>query len=215
MTGSLGSSAPSAKAHSAAADAGSAAALYVHPSAVVDAGAKLGAGCRIWHFSHVSAGAELGENCSLGQNVFVADGVRLGRGCKVQNNVSLYTGVECADFVFLGPSVVFTNVINPRAAVPRRGQYRSTRVGTGASIGANATVLCGVTLGDYAFVGAGAVVTKDVPPYALVVGAPARRVGWMSRAGHRLRFDAAGQASCPESGERYALRAGGVHYLGL
>ena len=183
---------------------------FVHPTAVVDAGAQLGAGCRIWHFSHISAQAVLGPRCSLGQNVFVADGVTLGAGCKVQNNVSLYTGVTCADEVFIGPSAVFTNVINPRAGIVRRDQYRPTRVGRGASIGANATILCGVTLGDYAFVGAGAVVTKDVPPYGLVVGAPARRVGWMSRAGHRLRFDGEGLATCPETGERYRLRGGAV-----
>ncbi len=187
--------------------------VFVHPTAVVDAGAKIGAGTRIWHFSHVSAGAVVGDNCSLGQNVFVADGVTLGSGCKVQNNVSLYTGVSCGDAVFIGPSAVFTNVINPRAAVPRRDQYRPTRLEAGVTVGANATILCGIQLGAHCFVGAGAVVTKDVPPYALVVGAPARRVGWMSRAGHRLRFDTEGLATCPETGERYALKAGAVVQL--
>ncbi|OON70829.1 acyltransferase [Hymenobacter sp. CRA2] len=183
---------------------------YAHPTAVLDEGCRIGAGTRIWHFCHVSSGAELGEDCSLGQNVFVAGGVRLGRNVKVQNNVSLYAGVECADDVFLGPSVVFTNVLNPRAAVVRRHQYQPTRLGRGVSIGANATIVCGVTLGDYAFVGAGAVVTKDVPAYGLVYGNPARRRGWMSRAGHVLRFDAEGYARCPEGGEVYSLHQNGT-----
>jgi UDP-2-acetamido-3-amino-2,3-dideoxy-glucuronate N-acetyltransferase len=181
--------------------------FYAHPTAVLDAGCRVGAGSRIWHFCHLAAGAVLGEKCSLGQNVFVADGVTLGRNVKVQNNVSLYAGVVCEDDVFLGPSVVFTNVKNPRSAVPRRGTdyYQPTYLERGVSIGANATLVCGVRLGRYAFVGAGSVVTKDVPAYALVYGAPARQQGWISTAGHRLAFDAAGRATCPESGEVYQL----------
>ena len=150
-------------------------------------------------------GCELGADCSIGQNVMVADGVRLGRNVKVQNNVSLYTGVECADDVFIGPSVVFTNVRNPRSAVPRRDQYQPTRLAQGVSIGANSTLVCGVRLGEYAFVGAGSVITRDVPAYALVYGNPARQHGWMSAYGHRLAFDAAGRAECPESREQYLL----------
>ena len=182
-------------------------AFYAHPTAVLDEGCRVGAGSRIWHFCHLAAGAVLGENCSLGQNVFVADGVTLGRNVKVQNNVSLYAGVTCEDDVFLGPSVVFTNVRNPRSAVPRRGEghYQPTYLERGVSIGANATVLCGVRLGCYAFVGAGSVVTKDVPAYALLYGNPARQRGWLSAHGHRLHFDSAGRAACPESGEMYQL----------
>ncbi|KAA9331321.1 N-acetyltransferase [Hymenobacter busanensis] len=185
-------------------------AYFAHPTAILDEGCRIGAGTRIWHFCHVSGGAELGDGCSLGQNVFVADGVKLGHNVKVQNNVSLYTGVECADDVFLGPSVVFTNVRNPRSAVPRRHEYQPTRLGRGVTVGANATIVCGVNLGEYAFVGAGAVVTRDVPAYALVYGTPAKRRGWMSRLGHRLQFDAQGYASCPESGEVYSLGRSGT-----
>ncbi|MBX3103279.1 MAG: N-acetyltransferase, partial [Bacteroidetes bacterium] len=163
-----------------------------------------------WHFCHIMPGAVIGEQCSLGQNVFVANGVRLGNGVKVQNNVSLYEGVECEDDVFLGPSMVFTNVRNPRAAVVRRDAYLPTRVGRGASIGANATLVCGVTVGAYAFVGAGTVVTRDVPPYALVVGNPARQAGWMSPWGGRLHFDPQGLAVCPDTGERFRLADGRV-----
>lgn len=155
-------------------------------------------------------GARLGRNCILGQNVFVASGVVLGNNVKVQNNVSIYAGVECADDVFLGPSMVFTNVLNPRSAVERKSEYRRTRVGRGASIGANATIICGYDIGEFAFIGAGAVVTKDVPPYALVVGNPARQIGWMSEYGERLHFDDTGQAICPGSGERYELQNGHV-----
>jgi UDP-2-acetamido-3-amino-2,3-dideoxy-glucuronate N-acetyltransferase len=181
--------------------------FYAHPTAVLDEGCRVGAGSRIWHFCHLAAGAVLGENCSLGQNVFVADGVTLGHNVKVQNNVSLYSGVVCEDDVFLGPSVVFTNVRNPRSAVPRRGagHYQPTYLERGVSIGANATIVCGVRLGRYAFVGAGSVVTKDVPAYALVYGNPARPHGWLSAHGHRLQFDAAGRATCPEGGDTYQL----------
>jgi UDP-2-acetamido-3-amino-2,3-dideoxy-glucuronate N-acetyltransferase len=183
--------------------------FYAHPSAVLDAGCQVGAGSRIWHFCHLAAGAVLGEACSLGQNVFVADGVTLGRNVKVQNNVSLYSGVVCEDDVFLGPSVVFTNVKNPRSAVPRRGEghYQPTYLERGVSIGANATIVCGVHLGHYAFVGAGSVVTGDVPAFALVYGNPARQHGWVSTHGHRLAFDASGHATCPESGETYQLNS--------
>ena len=181
---------------------------YVHPTAVVDPGAILGAGCKIWHFCHVSAGATLGEACNLGQNVFIAGGVTLGRNVKVQNNVSVYAGVTCEDDVFLGPSAVFTNVINPRSAVDRRGAYAKTTVRRRATVGANATIICGNEIGTYAMIGAGAVVTRDVPPFALVVGTPARLLGWVSKAGLRLSFDESGTATCPESGERYELRDG-------
>jgi UDP-2-acetamido-3-amino-2,3-dideoxy-glucuronate N-acetyltransferase len=181
-----------------------------HPTAVIDEGAVIGAGTRIWHFSHIMPGCEIGENCNIGQNVVVSPGVKLGRNVKVQNNVSIYTGVECEDDVFLGPSCVFTNVINPRSAVPRRDQYLRTLVKKGASIGANATIVCGHDIGRFAFIGAGAVVTKAVPDYALVVGNPARQTGWMSEYGHRLVFDELGFASCPESGQRYRLEKGRV-----
>lgn len=185
-------------------------AATVHPSAIVDVGAQLGEGTHVWHFSHVCAGARIGAGCSLGQNVFVGNDVQIGRGVKIQNNVSVYDAVTLEDEVFCGPSVVFTNVHNPRAAVPRKSEYRRTLVRQGASLGANATIVCGVTVGEYAFVGAGAVVTKDVPAYALVAGVPARRIGWMSRHGERLQFDAAGEANCPATGQRYRLDAGVV-----
>ena len=176
-----------------------------HETAVIDEGASIGAGTKIWHFSHIMPGAVLGERCNIGQNVVVSPGVVLGANVKVQNNVSIYEGVTCDDDVFLGPSCVFTNVTNPRSAVNRRGQYARTHVGRGASIGANATIICGHDIGPYAFIGAGAVVTKNVPAYALVVGNPARQMGWMSAYGHRLEFDQNGQATCPESGEAYTL----------
>ncbi len=181
--------------------------VTVDPTAVVDAGAVLGPGTRVWHFSHVCAGAVIGRDCSLGQNVFVADGVRLGDNVKVQNNVSLYTGVTLEDDVFCGPSMVFTNVLNPRAAVSRKHQYRPTRVGRGATLGANCTVVCGIEIGAFAFVGAGAVVTTDVPDFALVLGVPARRAGWMSAHGERLDLPLEGdaEARCPATGERYVL----------
>ena len=181
-----------------------------HPTAVIDEGCAIGAGTRIWHFSHIMPGCEIGEGCNIGQNVVVSPGVKLGRNVKVQNNVSIYTGVECGDDVFLGPSMVFTNVINPRSAVNRREQYAKTRVGRGASIGANATIVCGHDIGEFAFIGAGAVVTKEVPAFALVVGNPARQTGWMSEYGHKLKFNEVGEADCPESGQRYKLAGGRV-----
>ncbi len=187
-----------------------AAEFFAHPSAVIDEGAVIGAGSKIWHFTHVMPGATLGEGCNLGQNVVVSPGVRLGRNVKVQNNVSIYTGVTCDDDVFLGPSCVFTNVTNPRSAVNSRDHYATTHVGKGASIGANATIVCGHDIGAFAFIGAGAVVTKNVKEYALVVGNPSRQIGWMSEYGHRLEFDANGRATCPESGENYVLRDGHV-----
>ena len=184
-------------------------AFFAHPSAIIDPGAVIGEGSKIWHFCHVSPQAVLGQHCILGQNVFVANGVVLGNGVKVQNNVSLYTGVTCEDDVFLGPSLVFTNVINPRSFIERKSEFRATLVRKGASIGANATIICGVTLGQYFLIGAGAVVTKDVPDFALVAGIPAQQVGWVSRMGHRLHFES-GNAVCPESGETYVMENGVV-----
>ena len=181
---------------------------FAHATAIIDPGAEIGAGSAIWHFCHVSTGAVLGRQCKLGQNVYVAEGVVLGERCKVQNNVSLYTGVTCGDDVFLGPSMVFTNVVNPRAAVDRRAAFAKTRVGEGATIGANATIVCGHDIGEYAFIGAGAVVTRPVLPFALVVGNPAKQLGWMSRAGERLSFQQNGMATCAHTGENYQLRAG-------
>jgi UDP-2-acetamido-3-amino-2,3-dideoxy-glucuronate N-acetyltransferase len=177
-----------------------------HETAVIDAGASIGSGSKIWHFSHIMSQAVLGENCNIGQNVVVSPGVTLGKNVKVQNNVSIYQGVTCDDDVFLGPSCVFTNVINPRSAVVRRGEYASTRVGKGATIGANATIVCGNDIGAFAFIGAGAVVTSTVPAYALLVGNPARQIGWMSEFGQRLHFDKNGHASCAESHQNYTLQ---------
>ena len=183
---------------------------FAHETAVIDDGCKIGKGTKIWHFSHIMTGSEIGENCNIGQNVVVSPGVKLGKNVKVQNNVSIYTGVICEDDVFLGPSMVFTNVINPRSAIIRKDSYSLTIVEKGASIGANSTIVCGNKIGAYSFIGAGAVVTKDVKPYALVVGNPARQTGWMSEYGHKLVFDKAGNASCPESGERYKFEDGKV-----
>jgi len=182
--------------------------FFAHETAVVDDGCQIGAGTKIWHFSHIMSKCVIGENCNIGQNVVVSPEVVLGKNVKIQNNVSIYTGVICDDDVFLGPSMVFTNVINPRSAVNRRGEYARTHVGKGASIGANATIVCGNDIGEFAFIGAGAVVTKYVPPFALVVGNPARQTGWMSEYGHRLHFDDNGEAICPESNEKYVLKDG-------
>ncbi len=179
---------------------------FSHQSAIVDDGAVIGKGSKIWHFCHVMGKSILGENCNLGQNVFVADDVVLGNNVKVQNNVSIYSGVVCEDDVFLGPSMVFTNIKNPRSAVVRKGEYARTLVKKGASIGANATIVCGNDVGSYSFIAAGAVITKEVPDYALMIGCPAVQAGWMSEYGHRLEFDRAGKAFCPESGEEYMLR---------
>lgn len=184
--------------------------FFAHESAVIDQGARIGKGTKIWHFSHIMPDCRIGENCNLGQNVVVSPQVVLGNNVKVQNNVSIYTGVICEDDVFLGPSMVFTNVINPRSAVVRRDQYLKTKVGKGASIGANATIICGHDIGEYAFIGAGAVVTKQVPAYGLVLGNPARQQGWMSKFGHRLHFDEQNRAVCPESNEEYKLEDGQV-----
>jgi UDP-2-acetamido-3-amino-2,3-dideoxy-glucuronate N-acetyltransferase len=180
---------------------------YAHPTAVIDDGCTIGEGTKIWHFSHIMPGCTIGENCNIGQNVVISPEVILGKNVKVQNNVSIYTGVECEDDVFLGPSMVFTNVVNPRSAVNRRGQYARTKVMKGASIGANSTIVCGHDIGRFAFIGAGAVVTKHVPDYALVIGNPARQTGWMSEYGHKLTFTN-GEATCPESGEKYRLENG-------
>lgn len=184
--------------------------FFAHETAVIDEGCNIGKGTRIWHFSHIMPGCEIGENCNIGQNVVISPEVILGKNVKVQNNVSIYTGVICEDDVFLGPSMVFTNVMNPRSAVNRRGEYLRTVVKKGASIGANSTIVCGHDIGEYAFIGAGAVVTKHILPYALVVGNPARQIGWMSEYGHRLEFDVTGEAVCPESKERYKLLNGKV-----
>jgi UDP-2-acetamido-3-amino-2,3-dideoxy-glucuronate N-acetyltransferase len=187
--------------------------FFVHPTAVVDSGCEIGEGTKIWHFSHIMTNCKIGKACNLGQNVVVSPDVVLGNNVKVQNNVSIYTGVTCDDDVFLGPSMVFTNVINPRSAVNRRSEYLKTHVGKGASIGANATIVCGHDIGAFAFIGAGAVVTKTVPPYALVVGNPARQTGWMSEFGHKLKFNEDGIAVCPESQEKYKLENNRVSKL--
>lgn len=183
---------------------------FAHGTAVIDEDVKIGIGTKIWHFSHIMAGCEIGEDCNIGQNVVVSPNVKLGKNVKVQNNVSIYTGVICEDDVFLGPSMVFTNVINPRSAVNRKSEYKTTLVKKSATIGANATIVCGITLGEFCFIGAGAVVTKDVLPYALIVGNPGRQVGWMSEYGHRLEFDKEGIAVCPESKQVYKLDSGQV-----
>ncbi len=179
---------------------------FAHASAIIDQPAHIGEGTKIWHFSHVMAGAQIGNNCNIGQNVFIASKVQMGNGVKIQNNVSLYDGVILADEVFIGPSVVFTNVINPRAAIVRQAQYLPTLIGKGASIGANATIVCGNEIGAYAFIGAAAVVTKPVPAYALVIGNAAKQIGWVSEYGHRLHFDDEGKAICPESNQQYQLQ---------
>jgi len=183
---------------------------FAHQTAVIDQGCIIGAGTKIWHFSHLMTGCIIGENCNLGQNVVISPGVILGRNVKVQNNVSIYTGVVCEDDVFLGPSMVFTNVINPRSAIVRKDEYKQTLVRKGASIGANATIVCGNEIGMYALIGAGSVVTRPIKPYALVVGNPARQVGWVSEYGHKLNFDENGIASCPETSKRYKLNVNNI-----
>lgn len=179
---------------------------YVHESSYIDEGCEIGKGTHIWHFSHVMSGCRIGERCNIGQNVVISPDVVLGNNVKIQNNVSVYTGVICEDDVFLGPSMVFTNVINPRSHVSRKNEYRQTLIHRGASVGANATIVCGHEIGEYALIGAGSVVTKDVKPYALMVGNPARRIGWVSRYGEKLYFDEKGQAICPATGEKYELK---------
>jgi UDP-2-acetamido-3-amino-2,3-dideoxy-glucuronate N-acetyltransferase len=184
--------------------------FFAHETAVIDTGCTIGEGTKIWHFSHIMSGCTIGDQCSIGQNVVISPEVRIGNRVKIQNNVSVYTGVICEDDVFLGPSAVFTNVINPRSAVIRKNEYQATLVKKGATIGANATIVCGITIGKYAFVGAGAVVTKVIPDYALVVGNPARQTGWMSEFGHKLKFNPEGIAVCPESQKQYRLGNGNV-----
>lgn len=184
--------------------------FFAHESSYVDEGCTIGKGTKIWHFSHIMPNCTIGERCNIGQNVVISPGVTLGNNVKIQNNVSVYTGVVCEDDVFLGPSMVFTNVINPRSAVNRKEEYKTTMVKRGASIGANATVVCGITLGEFSFVGAGSVITKNVKPYELVYGNPARHRGWMSEHGHSLEFDADGKGRCPESGQAYLLENGSV-----
>lgn len=184
--------------------------FFAHPTAVIDEGCQIGDDTKIWHFSHIMSGAIIGERCNLGQNVVVSPDVILGKNVKVQNNVSIYTGVICEDDVFLGPSCVFTNITNPRSAVIRKDQYVKTIVKKGASIGANATIVCGNNIGEYALIGAGAVITKEIPPYALVVGNPSKQIGWVSQYGHRLEFDANGEATCKESFQKYTFENGQV-----
>ena len=184
--------------------------FFAHETAVIDQDCTIGEGTKIWHFSHIMSGCEIGNQCSIGQNVVISPEVRIGNRVKIQNNVSVYTGVICEDDVFLGPSAVFTNVINPRSAIVRKNEYQTTLVKNGATIGANATIVCGITVGKYAFVGAGAVVTKNIPDYALVVGNPARQTGWMSEFGHKLIFNSEGMAVCTESQEQYRLENGKV-----
>jgi UDP-2-acetamido-3-amino-2,3-dideoxy-glucuronate N-acetyltransferase len=186
---------------------------FSHPSAIVDEGCTIGKGTKIWHFSHVMANCIIGENCNIGQNVVVSPQVVIGNNVRVQNNVSIYTGVICEDDVFLGPSMVFTNVINPRSAISRKDEYKPTLVEKGATIGANATIVCGHKIGRFAFIGAGAVVTKDVRPYSLVIGNPGRHSGWMSEFGHKLHFGPDGKAVCPESKEKYILEEGNVRKI--
>jgi len=184
--------------------------IFIHESSYVDQPCEIGEGTKVWHFSHIMQDCKIGKKCNIGQNVVISPGVTLGNNVKIQNNVSIYTGVICEDDVFLGPSMVFTNVINPRSAINRKNEYAKTIVKKGASIGANSTIVCGHDIGKYAFIGAGAVVTKSVPDYALVIGNPARQAGWMSEYGHKLNFDNQGLAECPESKEKYQLKNGRV-----
>jgi len=183
---------------------------FKHETAIIDEGCQIGAGTKIWHFSHIMPNCKIGENCNIGQNVYISSDVVLGNNVKVQNNVSIYAGITCEDDVFLGPSMVFTNIINPRSAVSRKKQFVKTQIGKGATIGANATLICGYNIGRYAFIGAGAVVTKPVPDYALVIGNPAKQLGWMSEYGHRLHFNSDDVAICPESNQEYRLENGQV-----
>jgi UDP-2-acetamido-3-amino-2,3-dideoxy-glucuronate N-acetyltransferase len=187
--------------------------FFAHPTAIIDNDCNIATGVKIWHFSHIMSNCILGENCNIGQNVVISPGVVLGKNVKVQNNVSVYTGVICSDDVFLGPSMVFTNVINPRSAVNRKNEYAKTHVGKGATIGANATIVCGHDIGEYAFIGAGAVVTKNIPPYSLWVGNPAKQIGWISEYGHQLKFDKEGFAVCFESKEKYKLENNKVNKI--
>ena len=187
--------------------------FFAHETAVIDADCQIGKGTKIWHFSHIMTGCKIGENCNVGQNVVVSPDVILGKNVKVQNNVSIYTGVICDDDVFLGPSMVFTNIVNPRSAVIRRDEYKTTLVKKGATIGANATIICGNTIGEYALIGAGAVVTKNIAPHALVVGNPSKQIGWVSEYGHRLMFDENGRATCSESKEIYQFKNNSVSKL--
>ncbi|HPV44402.1 MAG TPA: acyltransferase [Methylotenera sp.] len=190
--------------------------VTVHPTAIVDDGAQIGEGSRIWHWAHVCSGAQIGNDCSLGQNVFVGNKVTIGNNVKIQNNVSVYDNVTLEDDVFCGPSMVFTNVYNPRSAVSRKDEYRNTHVKRGATLGANCTIVCGITIGEYAFVGAGALINRDIPAYALMVGVPAKQIGWMSRHGAKLDLPLKGdaEANCPETGERYKLTAGNCTFIG-
>jgi UDP-2-acetamido-3-amino-2,3-dideoxy-glucuronate N-acetyltransferase len=187
---------------------------FSHPTAVIDEGAQIGSGTKIWHFSHIMPDSTIGSNCNIGQNVVVSPKVFLGNNVKIQNNISVYTGVTCEDDVFLGPSMVFTNVINPRSGVNRKAEYLPTVIKKGVSIGANATIVCGITIGKFAFIGAGAVIVKDVPDYALMVGNPARQIGWMSAYGERLEFDEEGKAICSKSGQIYDLKPNGIVIIG-
>lgn len=187
---------------------------FAHETAIVDEGCEIGSGVKIWHFSHVMSGAVIGTNCNIGQNVVISPSVTIGNNVKIQNNVSVYTGVVCEDDVFLGPSMVFTNVINPRSFVNRKHEFKTTIVRKGSSIGANATIVCGIEIGSYAMIGAGSVVTKDVKPYALVVGNPGKQIGWVSEYGHRLDFDTKGMAICPETHDVYELKGGEVRKVG-
>jgi UDP-2-acetamido-3-amino-2,3-dideoxy-glucuronate N-acetyltransferase len=184
--------------------------IFIHNTAIVEHGCSIGAGTKVWHFSHLMGSAIIGDNCNIGQNVFIADAVKIGNNNKVQNNVSIYTGVECEDDVFLGPSMVFTNVINPRSAVNRKEEYKRTLIKKGASIGANATIICGIEIGHYAMIGAGAVVTKNVKDFELLVGNPARQIGWVSENGNKLQFDENGTAHCIETSSKYLLKDGKV-----
>jgi UDP-2-acetamido-3-amino-2,3-dideoxy-glucuronate N-acetyltransferase len=188
--------------------------FFAHATAIIDEDCVIGNNSKIWHFSHIMSRCTIGERCNIGQNCVISPQVVLGNNVKIQNNVSVYSGVICEDDVFLGPSMVFTNILNPRSAIPRRDQYKETLVKKGASIGANATILCGITIGEYALVGAGAVVTKSIKPFALVVGNPAKQIGWISEYGHRLHFDAQGKALCPEENSTYSLQGDMVHKLG-